>query len=61
MCTDVSRAPGSTFHSCSAVTGSTGAMRRARPSAIVYIAVCAARRLDDRAASVYRRSFETST
>ena len=60
MCTDSSRAPGRRRHSSSAVNDRIGAMRRVNPSAIRYIAVCADRRAGDRAAKVYKRSFEIS-
>ena len=43
--------------SSSAVNGRIGASRRASPSAMMYIAVCADRRSRDAAANVYRRSF----
>ena len=50
MCTDSPRAcPGRYRHSSSAVKDRIGAIRRVRPSAIRYIAVCAERRSRDRA------------
>ena len=59
-CTEASRVPGRWRHSSSAVTGRIGASSRARPSAMMYIAVCAERRSGEPAANVYRRSFDTS-
>ena len=53
-CTESSRVPGRKRHSSSAVIGRIGAISRARPSAMMYIAVCA----DRRAARVRRQRVE---
>ena len=60
MWTDSSRVPGMKRQSSSAVNDRIGAIRRVKPSAMMYIAVCADRRSRERAPNVYSRSFETS-